>query len=385
MEVHSAMPGARVLQGIYLALLMLGFSPAIFAAQAPRHLFYLSSGNVIKTYDVSPKTLVPTQVGAPLTIPGAQYIAGITPTPNDHFIYVQWLDTNSNSVLSAYATDTSGVPLSPAVQTLSVEGCQFMIHPGGKFAYVLQTTSGQQGYSSTLYLYHVDQNTGVVTKDPKIQATYGPDYFWEESLVSFNKAGTRLYDDWSVSFDHENNYNYSLHPVNTTTGQLSPDIGTIFAPSNFDGLDQQYFTEKYILNLHNDGAGQPSVLNVYPAVKNPQQALFVCTQSMLNACGVAYNFWISIDQNYVFLPENPTDIVIGGIDGTHNQIVQTGLIPGSVYLYFSPEDRGIYAVDSASGVIQVYLFNPGNGTITAGGSTTFNPANGYGLFPALRQ
>jgi len=173
--------------------------------------------------------------------------------------------------------------------------------------------------------------------------------------------------------------------VNTTTGQLSPDIGTIFAPSNFDGLDQQYFTEKYILNLHNDGAGQPSVLNVYPAVKNPQQALFVCTQSMLNACGVAYNFWISIDQNYVFLPENPTDIVIGGIDGTHNQIVQTGLIPGSVYLYFSPEDRGIYAVDSASGVIQVYLFNPGNGTITAGGSTTFNPANGYGLFPALRQ
>lgn len=379
------MPHARVLQGIYVALVMLGFSPAIFAAQAPRHVFYLSTGNAIKTYNVSPTTLVPTQVGVQLTISGAQYITAITPAPNDHFIYVLWTDTNNNFSLSVYATSAYGAPQSTPTQTLSAAGWQFMIHPSGKFAYVLQTTSGQQGYSSTLYLYHVDQNTGVLTKDPKIQATYGPDYFWEESLVTFNKAGTRLVDDWSVSFDHENNYNYSLHPVNTTTGQLSPDVGTIFAPSNFDGLDQQYFTEKYILNLHNDGDSQPSVLNVYPAVKNPQQPLFVCTQSMLNACGVAYNFWISIDQNYVFLPENPTDIVIGRIDVANQQIVQTGLIPGSVYLYFSPEDRGIYAVDSTSGVVQVYLFNPSNGTVMAGGSTTFNPANGYGLFPALRQ
>ena len=373
-----------ILQGFGLSLILLGTSPAIFAAETPRYVYYLSTGNTITTYDVSPTTLVPTQVGTPLTISGATFIGPITSTPNDHFLYALWPDASYNYSLSVYATDASGVPQTPAVQTLPATGWQFMMHPSGKFAYTLQTSSGDQGYSSTLYLYHVDQNTGMLTQDPKIQATYGPDYFWQESLVGFNKAGTRLYDDWSVSFDHENNYDYSLHPVNTTTGQLSPDVGTLYAPSNFDGLDVQHFTEKLLLNLHNDNLGNPSVLNVYPLIKNPQQPLFVCTQSMLNACGTAFNFWVSIDQQYVFLPEN-TDIAIGHIETANQQIMQTGSIPGFVYLYFSPEGRGIYAVDSSNGVVQVYQFNPSNGTVAAGGSTTFNGSNGFGFFPAVRD
>lgn len=371
------------LQGICVVLALLGLSPAMFGAQAPRHVFYLATGNTITTYAVNPATLVPTQVGTPLTITGAPFIGLITTTPNDHFVYVEWPDANYNYSLSVYATDASGVPQAPATQTIPDPG-QLLIHPSGKFAYIMQGTSGSQGYTETLFLYHIDQNTGVLTQDPKIQATYGPDYFWSESLVSFNKAGTRLFDDWSVSFDHENNYNYSLHPVNSTTGQTGPDVGTIFAPSNFDGIDEQYFTEKYILNLHNDGNGLPSVLNVYPAVKNPQQPLFTCTQSMLNACGAAYNFWISVDQNYVFLPET-ADVAIGQIDSTNKQIVQTSSIPGSVYLYFSPEGKAIYAVDSTNGLVQVYLFNASNGTVTAGGSTTFDGSGGYEMTPAVRQ
>ena len=373
-----------ILQVCCVLLVLLGMTPATFAAQSPRYVFYLATGNTITTYNVNPATLVPTQVGTPLTISGAPYIGAITSTPDDHFIYVQWTDANYNNHLSVYVTDASGVPQSTAVQTLPASGTQFMMHPSGKFAYIMQMTSGSQGNTETLYLFHVDQNTGVLTKDPKIQATYGPDFFWQESLVSFNKAGTRLFDDWSVSFDHENNYNYSMHPVNTTTGQLSPDVGTIYAPSNFDGLDVQYFTENLILNLHNDDLGMPSVLNVYPLVKNPQQPLFVCTQSMLNACGTAFNFWLSIDQNYVFLPET-TDIAIGKIDTANKQIVQTGSIPGNVYLYFSPEDKGIYAVDSSSGMVQVYRFDSSNGTVTPGGTATFNDANGYLLYPAVRQ
>jgi len=373
-----------ILQGACLLLTVLGLVPSTFAAQPSVHLFYLSIANTITTYNINPTTLVPTPVGSPLTIGSASLVEQITPSPNDRFIYVQWLDSSYNVSLSVYATDSSGVPQSAPVQTLPAAGWQFMMHPSGKFAYVLQTTSGQEGYSSTLYLYHVDPNTGALTQDPKIQATYGPDYFYEETLVSFNKAGTRLYDDWSVSFDHENNYNYSLHLVNTTTGQLSPDVGTIFAPSNFDGLDEQYFTEKLILNLHNDGDGAASVLNVYPLIKNPQQPLFVCTQSMLNACGTAMRFWISVDQQYVFLPET-ADTVIGHIDTTNKQIVQTGLIPSTPFLYFSPEDRLIYAVDSSYSVLQVYLFNPSSGTVSAGGSTSFNGSNGYGVFPAIRQ
>ena len=370
-----------LLQVVFVLLSIFAVSLPIYAS-TPHHVFYLASGASITTYNVDPTTGVPTQVGTPLTIAGAQFTE-IFPSPNDRFIYVFWPDAKSNFWLSVYGTDISGVPRSTPVQTLSAQGWQLMIHPNGKYAYILQTVSGQQGYSSTLYLYHVDPTTGVLTQDPKIQATYGPDYFYLESLVSFNKAGTRLYDLWSVSFDGENNYYYSDHPVDKTTGQLSSDVGTIFTASNYTGLDEQYFTSSLILNLHNQNSGG-SVLNVYRNVKNPPRPYFVCDQAMLNACSTANNYWVSIDGQYVFLPDT-NDIVIGHIDITNQKVTETGSIPANPFLSLSPDNQLIYAVNGSTNVMQVYLFDAANGTVTAGGSTTFSPTNGYGLFPAVRR
>ena len=372
-----------LLQASFFLVAIFVISPEIHAAQTPRHVFYLTIGPTITTYNVDLETGVPTQVGTPLTISGVPFIGWIVAEPNDHFIYVFWPNSNQYSV-SVYDTDASGVPQSPAVQTLPAAGAQLMIHPSGKYAYVMQTTNGQQGYFSTLYLFHVDQKTGRLTRDPKIQATYGPDYFYTESLVSFNKAGTRLYDLWSVQFDGENNYSYSYHPVDVATGQLNADVGTIFAASNFTGLDQTYFTTKLILDLHNNNDGNGSELNVFQNVKNPTQPLFVCTQSMLNACSYASNYWVSVDEQYVFLPDT-SDVVIGRIDTTTKQITQTGSIPGNTFLYLSPEDKLIYGVDGSNNVIQVYRFDSTSGTVTAGGSTTFSASNGYGLYTAVRR
>ena len=371
-------------QCVCALILIIAISPQIHAATTSRHVFYFTSNSTITTYNVDPTTGTPSQVGSPITIANAKWIGNISTTPNGHFIYVLWPDANYNYWISVYATNSYGVPRSTPAQKLSAPSWQMMIHNSGKYAYVMQTNSGSNGYSETLYLYHIDPTTGVLTQDPKIQATYGPDNFYTESLVSFNKAGTRLYDLWSSSFDGENNYSYSAHTINTTTGQLSPDVGTIFTASNYAGVDQQYFTSKYILNLHNDGGY--SQLNVYANVKNPQQPLFTCTQAMLNACGAAYNYWLSVDESYVFLPET-SDIAIGRIDGSTNQIVETGTIPtgGNVYLFpFNRDNRLIYA-DMGNGEIQVYVFDSTNGTATSGGAITFNPATFYSLFPAIRQ
>ena len=371
-------------QCVCALLFLLAISSEVAGAQTALHVFYFTSNSTITTYNVDP-TGVPTQVGSPLTIAGAQWIGNIWPSPNDHFIYVLWPDANYKYSLSVYDTDASGVPQSTPVQTFAAPSWQMLIHNSGKYAYVIKTHSGSNGYSENLYLYHINQTTGALTQDPKIQATYGPDYYYLESLVSINKAGTRLYDLWSVSFDGENNYYYSYHPINTTTGQLSPDVGTIFTASNYTGLDEQYFTTNYILNLDNQNSG-PSVLNVYPNVKNPQQPLFTCTQSMLNACGTAYNYWLSVDEQYVFLPETG-DIAIGRIEGSTNQIVETGTIPAPNYVYlfpFGPDNRLIYA-DEGGGLIQIYLFNSVQGTVTNGGTITFNPAESYSLYPAIRR
>ena len=295
----------RVLPPALFALLSIFAMSLPIHASTAHHVFYLARGSSIATYNVDPTTGVPTQVGSPLIISGARFTEMI-PSPNGRFIYVFWPDAKNNFWLSVYDTNTYGVPGSTAVQTLPAQGWQLMFHPNGKYAYILQTVSGQQGYSSTLYLYYVDPTTGVLTQNPNIQATYGPDYFYLESLVSFNKTGTRLYDLWSVSFDGENNYYYSYHPVDTTTGLLRPDVGTVFTASNFTGLDQQYITTSFILNLDNQNNYQGSVLKVYRNVKNPQHPYFVCNQAMLNACSTANNYWVSVTDNMYSCPTRMT-------------------------------------------------------------------------------
>lgn len=348
---------------------------------AQHNVFYLTTGSTITTYNVDATTGIPTQVGSPLTIAGAAFIGNIIPSPNDHFIYVFWPDANYKYSLWVYDTNSSGVPQSTPVQKMTAPG-SMIIHPNGKFAYVMKTTSGSQGYSETLYLYNINQQTGALS-NRTIQATYGPDYYYTESLVSFNKNGTRLYDLWGVSFDHENNYYYSYHPVNTTTGQLSADVGTYFTASNFDGLDEQDFTPNYILNLHGDGGYATTQFNVYQNKMNPQQPLFTCTQSMLDACAYSYQYWTSADQQYVFLADNNTnDTVIGKIDGSNKKIVETGFIAGLPILYVAPHNQLIYGVNSAGTSVQVYLFDATSGTATPGGSVAFSSSNGYGLFPA---
>ena len=353
---------------------------------AQHHVFYLVTGPTLTTYNVDPVTGIPTQVGTPLTISGAQFISTLVPSPNDHFIYVYWSDASFKYTLSVYDTGSNGLPQSPPVQTLSATGLgPLLIHKSGKYAYVIKTVSGQSGYTETLYLYHINQATGALKRDPTLQATYGPNLQYQESLVSFNQPGTRLYDLWSVIFDGEKNYFYSYHPINETTGQLGSDVGTYFEASNFNGLDQQYFTTNYILNLHG-GPAIPLRLNVFLNKKNPRPPAFTCTQSMLDACGNAFSFWISTDEHYVFLPDSATnETVIGYVDGSAKQISQTGSISGLPFLYISPDNQLLCGVDNSGNVVQVYTFNASSGTATPGGSVSFNSSNGYGLFPALRQ
>ena len=132
-----------VQQAAFVLLSILAISLPIHAStQHP--VFYLATSSSITTYDVDPTTGVPTQVGTPLTISGAQFIE-IVPSPNDRVIYVFWPDAKNNFWLSVYDTDISGVPREIPVQKLAALGWQLMIHPSGKYAYILQTVSGQKG------------------------------------------------------------------------------------------------------------------------------------------------------------------------------------------------------------------------------------------------
>jgi hypothetical protein len=355
-------------------------------------VLYVSTTHAVTTYTVDPVSGLPSEVGNPLTTPNKQFLQAVIPAPDDRFIYVISSDAEfglSHYFINVYATDGSGVPQEPPVQTIAVKlwgFLRFLIHPSGKYAYALETYTTGQEYASTLYLYHIDTATGMLTQDPKVQATYGPDYAYLELLVGFNGTGTRLYDDWNGYFGHgESRDNYSYHRISGDTGALSADVG-FFGTANYDTSSFTVFTDKLIL-VAVTNAVYETELYVYKNVKYPQEPLFTCTQAMLHACYTAEEFWVSPDQQYVFLPEwqgtfTGGQTVVARIDVAGRQLVKMWVVPGIRWLYFSPDDKLIYGAGWDQ-PIQVYRFNSNNGAVEPGGSIT--AVTPYSVWPAVRQ
>ncbi|HVR25259.1 MAG TPA: hypothetical protein VMU26_18300 [Candidatus Polarisedimenticolia bacterium] len=119
-----------------------------------------------------------------------------------------------------YATDASGLPQSQPVQKLGVSPVlQFQADPNGKFAYALgHWTDSNGAYVESIRLFAVDSGTGKLTESPHVQASYGPNYYFNARLFSFNASGSKLYDTWKVDFDGEASSAYSAQTADPTTG-----------------------------------------------------------------------------------------------------------------------------------------------------------------------
>jgi hypothetical protein len=349
-------------------------------------VFYLTQAGTITTYDVDPSSGTATQVGNPLILPGGLFIGPITPSPRGEFLYILWTDTAFTPHFSVYATDATGVPGPSPVQTMVVNNWQFLLHPSGKFAYVLRTFSNSSGTSSALELYQVDPSTGKLAASPQALHRFGPDYFYVESLYGFSKDGTRLYDTWSVSFDSENNATYSYQLIDQQTGTLSHNTKLFYA-SNFNGIDVVKITSRTILDLHDDSSiPQFEVLNVYPNVPNATTPKFVCDGKMLDACQNSFNLFVDPAERYLFLPDYSTQqLVVAKVDTTTNQLVQTDSIAGNPSMIFSPDDLLAYALGYNNGnpVLDIYKFDANSGVLTLG--QELSPSAQYWLYTAERK
>jgi hypothetical protein len=81
-------------------------------------LLYVIANGAVSTYAVDKNALTFTSVGQPVNLIPTGSLVQFVPAPHDHFLYVLWSDASNQQHLSVYATDTSGIPQAPAVQTL---------------------------------------------------------------------------------------------------------------------------------------------------------------------------------------------------------------------------------------------------------------------------
>jgi hypothetical protein len=358
-----------------------GHAPSPFSAPSGEILYVVDNVSVT-TYAIGPGTLEPSTIGGSVgLLPTSSFILQFVPSPDDHFLYVLWSDTQQQEHLSAYATDLSGVPQIPPVQTLDVSSLsQLNIHPSGKFAYAMELDNSTGAYISTILLFHISAS-GILQPDAHVQGRYGPASF-PTFLYGVSANGTQIY----LTSEDANGPVYWESGLNSQNGTLAPN-DLLFRPPFRDAVALgATLVVDYQSALNHSPPGYVNVLSNEP---EPPQQLIHCVSTMLGACGTATNVQLDPSGEYLFLTDPASQQVhVADIDLSANVITDTGNFfpftaetPGFA---FSPDGTLVYAWLASDSSLHIYRFDQTSGNLTEGAASVPLP-NSAGFSPALRR
>jgi DNA-binding beta-propeller fold protein YncE len=346
-------------------------------------LLYVIGNGVVSTYVVD-TNLAFNSVGQPVTLIATGSLVQFVPAPNGDFLYVLWSDARNQQHLSVYATDASGIPQTPAVQTLDAPSLyQINIHRSARFVYMMQVSASGAEYTSEVRLFYVSPSDGKLREDPRIQGRYGPFDAWPASLYGFSADGTKIY----LSRQNSQQLFYEQRTLNTRTGTVGPDV-VLYQPIA-GALDSDTLVIGARVMVDEHRAPGIGYLDVLPLIPRPRRHLFRCAASMLALCETSTNVQIDPSGKYLFLTDPLTQEVrvaamylnAKKVEATENSIPTTAETPGFA---FSPDGTLVYAELATDSSVHVYSFDSASGQLTDGGST-LPIANTYGFCPAVRR
>ncbi len=351
---------------------------------ASPQILYVIDNSIVSTYAVDNNALTFTSMGQPINLIPTGSLIQFVPAPDDDFLYVLWSDAANQQHLSVFATDASGIPQTPAVQTLDAPSLyQFNIHRSGRFAYMIQVGESGAEYTSTMRLFYVNSADGKLREDPKLQGSYGPYDILPASLYGFSADGTKIY----LSRQNSQGPFYEQRPLNTKNGTPGPDV-VLYQPAGGQLSSDMLVIGAQVMVDEHRAPGATDYIDVLPLVPRPRHHLFRCTVSMLTACATATNVQLDRAGKYLFLTDPPTQQVhvarihLGAkkVEDTGNSIPMTAETPGFV---FSPDGNLVYAMLASDSSLHVYSFNPASGQITDGAAPLPIGSN-VGFCPAWR-
>jgi DNA-binding beta-propeller fold protein YncE len=343
---------------------------------------YIIDNLEVTTYAVDLGTLEPTIVGATVNLaPASSSLIQLVPSPNDHFLYSLWSDNQQQEHLTTYATDTSGVPQLPPLQTVEISSLsQLNIDPNGNFAYVLKLVSTSDSYTSTIFVFEVEPS-GILRQPPQVQGIYGPSLM-PTLLDGLSPDGSQLY----LVSQNVDGPVYSERAINPVSGTLGPDV-IVFRPPVQDSV---LFGAKLIVDYRNAmDCSWPRYVNIMRNEPDPPQPLIQCGSAMFSACGSASNIQLDPSGIYLFLSDAVSqEVRVGKIDLPAGVVKDTGsllpLLAQTPGFAFSPDGILVYALLASDLNLHIYRFDPIAGTLTEG-STSISMSAGSGFLPALRH
>jgi hypothetical protein len=356
-----------------------------FCASATVQVLYAVDENqVLTTFDVDAVTGVATQVGSGTTLKGS--VSQMFSSASTTLLYVRGFSSSGQQYIWVYRTNTQGVPQSQPIQSLRISPLvsNFLMHPSGKSGYALLSwIDSNYEFNSQIVFFLANVKTGKLKNTGRIEATYGPDYYFNELLVGISADGLKLYDAATeAGTQHANGAVYSYHPIDPGTGNLSPDIGFYDAV----GYTDYYFvsfTDSLIASFHGLGYGMLNSINIYSNTIFPTTSLINCTVTMLSTCGddlVIPRFDPS-SQSVLLADVITSETVIARVDLVNAQLSQTASISGVPTTQFSPDGHLIYAVNPTG--VDIYPFDPSTGLLSPAGSVSLVP--GAFVFASQRQ
>ena len=343
---------------------------------------YVLDGVTVMTYNVDGRALTVSSSGSAIGLaPTSSSVLQLTPSPDDHFLYMLWMDNQQQEHLSTYATDVSGVPQVPALQTLNVSSqSQINIDATGKFAYTMHLQDLGTAYISTIFLWTIEPS-GTFNPSAVPQGTYGPSVL-PTQLYGINPNGHQLY----LVSQEPTGPVYWQRKVNRQNGRVGENV-VVLRPSVRDSI---VFGASLIIDYRSVmNARQPRYVDVFANEPTPSGEIVHCTSAMLEACGTASNVQLDPSGKYLFVTDPALQSVrVERIDLQQHLVSDTGSAmpftaqtPGFA---FSPDGTLVYALLASDQNLHIYHFDQRRGSLTESGNT-IPMSSSAGFAPALRR
>lgn len=331
-------------------------------SQSATQLVYVVEGVTVTTYTVDPGTLAPSSVGSVSLLPASASLLQLVPAPDDHVLYALWADSKRQEHLSAFTTDTSGVPQLPSAQMLSVSSVsQLNIHPSGRFAYAIQMDASQGAYLSEILLFRLS-GLGRVGLSPSVEGSYGPAPF-PTLLYGISPLGNQIY----LTSEGANGPEFWKRKVNRA-GSLNSAVLVLQPPPKDSVILWANLVIDYQSALN---YSQPEYVDILSTERQPPRLLIHCTQAMLAACASATNVHLDPSGHYLFLTDpSAQQVQIARIDFSAKVITDTGnsfpLTATPSGFAFSPDGKLVYALLASDSNLHIYAFDPSTGNLSPG-------------------
>jgi hypothetical protein len=313
----------------------------------------------LHTYNVNPQTAVATQVGSAIPV----HKGSIDPLTigTSHYIYL-W---NSNGVW-LYPANANGAPASTATQHFTFSFAHpvysFLVDPNGKFAYAAMVWGSYPHNYASIVLFTIDQSTGMLTNTDQVVASYSHDYIGFIKFL-FGSQGGKLFAEYLDDGPYTTIFGYDYYPVNQTTGQLGK-LQSIFYAQAGECETSCNVAVTGALSAQDGvccGPGSGSL-----GVTRTSTGQTIACESSMTFCqdDVASLAIDPANASVFFGDATVNQTYIGNINFVTSQITaSSSTIPGIPPIYFSPDSRLVYAVNSSD--IGIYALHASTGALTA--------------------